>query len=100
MFSLLAVLPSPLLIAFDMRVATAIPECIAMVTHKGVLAISQDSLAIPGRHIKSMYTTTAGVVPGDTDITSQVWGHPLANKQFAVALFNRAAMTSSVAVTG
>ncbi len=87
--TLWALLAAPLIAGHDVR--SSAPETIAILTNRDVIAVDQDVLGTPGRHV---------VQRGPLE----VWARPLEGKRTAVALFNRgeasATITASFAELG
>lgn len=102
-YSLWAILASPIIISADIRsLAREHPDCLAMLTNKELIAISQDELGLPGRMIRQRLNTSAPTSESaarHTNIVEQVFTRPLAGGQQAVALFNRAEAPRNMSVT-
>jgi len=96
-FALWAVLASPLLLAFDARKPEngAESACVAMVTNKRVVAISQDKLGVAGRRMKNIRTAPGR---GGRPLT-QLWGRPLSGNRVAILLLNRQDVAADITVT-
>jgi len=82
-FSLWSLVKSPLLIGCDISAPTQ--QTLSILMNQEVIAINQDSLGVQGTKI-----TTGSVTGG------QVWGGPLSNGEYAVVLFNRANVTTTI----
>ncbi len=97
-FYVWAVLPSPLIISFDVRSIMNVsggPDCLRMVSNPEIIAINQD------RSVRGATLLRAGaVVPAPTNpdqVTFQVFGRPLtAPGTFAAVLLNRGAVAMPV----
>lgn len=98
-FFVWALLPSPLIISFDVRTILTQPggpECLAMVSNPEVLAVNQDSAVIGARLLRQ--GGTGGLPPVTSEeVTFQVFGRPLAVAgTWAAVLANRAPVPMNV----
>ena len=84
LMTLWAIAPSPLMLGMNLPDNDAFTT--ALLTNSEVLAINQDALMKQGTR-----------VPQDED--TEIWTKPLANGDFAVALFNRGEVEQNVAAT-
>eukprot|EP01116_Phalansterium_solitarium_P025144 TRINITY_DN948_c0_g1_i1.p1 TRINITY_DN948_c0_g1~~TRINITY_DN948_c0_g1_i1.p1 ORF type:complete len:454 (+),score=104.51 TRINITY_DN948_c0_g1_i1:232-1593(+) len=91
-FYVWAVLPSPLILSFDVRtLADSHPECLAMVLNPEIIAINQDPL------VRGASVLRQGGGFATTNITYQVFGRPLMSPgSFAAVLANRSEMNQTV----
>jgi alpha-galactosidase len=81
--SLWAMIAAPLIAGNDIRGMT--PEIREILTNRDVIAVDQDTLGKGGRRISQQ---------GE----SEVWARPLANGDYAVALFNRGESEAEISV--
>lgn len=84
MFSLLALMPSPLMLGMNLPENDEWTE--ELITNREVLAINQDLLGKKGRRVRQ-------------DGTAEVWVRELQGNRRAVGFFNRGAATAEVKVT-
>jgi alpha-galactosidase len=84
-FTMWAILAAPLMVSAD--ISQLPPATIAMLTSRGAIAISQDSLGVQGR-------------PVARHGSIQVWVRPLQDGSKAVAVLNRGSRPASVTVSG
>jgi len=94
MFYVWAILPSALLLTFDVRTVLTHPdgfECVSMIRNPEVLAVNQDPAAIGSRLLSQGFT---GPAPTTVSITYQVFGRKLSAKNtYAAVMLNRSNTT-------
>ena len=78
-------------------IAQTHPDCLAMLLNPDIVAVNQDSAALPPRLVSQKPPLSPNVTsPG---ITSQCFARPLSGGRLAVLLLNRANLTTTLGVT-
>ena len=97
-YTVWAILASPLVIGADLRtIEKDHPDCLALLKNPDIIAVNQDSAALPPRLIAQ--SPPFGSHEASTlNITSQVFARNLSNQRIAVLLLNRANDTRHLAV--
>eukprot|EP00930_Biecheleria_cincta_P039969 TRINITY_DN27423_c0_g2_i1.p1 TRINITY_DN27423_c0_g2~~TRINITY_DN27423_c0_g2_i1.p1 ORF type:complete len:456 (-),score=61.16 TRINITY_DN27423_c0_g2_i1:65-1432(-) len=87
-YAVWSILASPLILGNDIRsISQDHPDCLALLLNDDIVAVNQDSAALPAR----LVSQTPPMAPKLTsaDITSQVLARPLSQNRLAVVLLNR-----------
>lgn len=74
-----AVMSSPLILSFDLRVTTVLDAMWPIISNRDVLAVNQRWAGHPGTRLN--YT---GAVNGNVGNSSQTWAKPMGNSSYAV----------------
>ena len=102
--SLWAVLASPLIVSFDVRLPMS-DACRRAVTNSRAIAVHQDALGVPGRRLKNVMAPAPAVPSGTSAaaaaavVAAQVWGRPLAGGAVAAVFFNRGEQPANISAS-
>ena len=97
-YAVWAILASPLILGVDVRgLATAHPDCLAMLLNPDVISVNQDAAALPPRLVSQTPPLSAN--SSSSSIIAQVFARPLSGGRLAVLLLNRATGTANLSVT-
>jgi len=98
-YSVWAILASPLVLGADVRtLQDEHPECLALLQNRAVVAVNQDTAALPPRLV-SQDPPLGSPAATSLNITAQVFARPLSGGRLAVLLLNRGASAARLSVT-
>ena len=78
--------------------ALLVPDCLALLTNKAIVAVNQDPEAKPPRLVKQL-PPYGSKYAHTLNITEQVFARPLSGDRLAVLLLNRGATATAISVS-